>query len=174
MNLNLGAGDRYVPSWVNVDLPSCPHPVDRHVDLTGPLPWAPHSIDLVFAGHILEHMEYDQCAHLLSALRPLMRPGGEILVVGPDLAKATEMQAAGIVLEVPLEHIRDGSHRWSGDEHRWAPDADSTGALLKQAGWVQVTTVDVAETDSRWPVAYRQLAWQYAVTATAPGGQPNE
>lgn len=169
MLLNAGCGDRYVPHWHNVDLPSCPHPVDQHVDLAGPLPWPPASIDRVFAGHVLEHMHYTQCLDLLSALRPCMRPGGQILVVGPDLVKAMEMAAAGHVLEVPLEGIRDGSCRWPGDEHRWAPDAASTGALLELAGWVQVTTLDVAATDGMWPVAYRQLSWQYAVTATAPG-----
>ncbi len=161
-----------MPSWVNVDLPSCPHPVDRHVDLAGPLPWAAHSIDRVYAGHVLEHMHWAQCRHLLLALRPLMRPGAPILVVGPDLTKARAMAAAGQVLEVPLGDIKDGGRRWEGDQHRWAPDAASTSRLLELTGWQHIQPLEVAMVDGVWPVAFRGPRWQYAVTATAPGGQP--
>lgn len=166
--LNLGSGDQYVPGWVNVDLPSCPHRADQHVDLAGRLPWADASIGRVYAGHLLEHMHWAQCRHLLLALRRCMRPGGQILVVGPDLAKAREMADAGEVLEVPLEHIKDGSRRWPGDEHRWAPDATSTGRLLELAGWSQIRPLEMAEVDGVWPVAFRGPRWQYAVTAVAP------
>lgn len=167
MRLNLGSGDRPVPGWHNVDSPGCPHPADERVDLTGPLPWPPGSVEAVYCGHLLEHLHWAQCRHLLLALLPLMAPGGQIMVVGPDVAVATAMEAAGQVLEVPLGAIKAGSHRWPGDEHRWDATPAAIVKLLQRCGWVEVHQVAWDDVDGFWPVAERGPRWQYAITGKA-------
>lgn len=168
MRLNLGSGDRPVPGWHNVDHAGCPHPADERVDLTGPLPWPPQSVELVYCGHLLEHLHWAQCRHLLKALLPVMRPGGQIMVVGPDIARAQAILDAGGGLEVPMGALKAGSCRWPGDEHRWDATPAAVGRLLQLAGWVEVRHVAWDEVDAVWPVAERGPRWQYAVTATAP------
>jgi len=93
VKLNLGCADRYAEGWHNVDHEACPHRRDETVDLTGPLPWPDHSITHVYAGHVLEHLTRDQCLKLLTDLRDRMVPGGQIMVVGPDIELAQRMGA---------------------------------------------------------------------------------
>ena len=163
MRLNVGSGDRPALGWHNVDSPSCPHPADERVDLTGPLPWPEGNIEAVYCGHLLEHLHWAQCRHLLRALLPLMAPGGQIMVVGPDVAVATGMAERGEALEVPLGAIKAGSCRWPGDEHRWDATPAAIIRLLEMTGWQQVGQVDWDQVDGMWPVAERGPRWQYAI-----------
>ncbi len=164
MLLNLGCGDRYADGWVNVDF-GTPHRVDQKVDLTGDLPWAPRSIMHVYLGHVLEHLMPQQAVDLLDRLRPLVKPEGQIMVVGPDVVLAEDLQAQGYVLEVPLEHLRHGAGRWMGDVHLWECTAAGIVDLLEVAGWVDIEDVGIERVASFWPVAFRGPRWQCAVSA---------
>lgn len=165
MRLNLGCGDRHQPGWHNVDFAGSPHQKDEEVDLrTNALPWTPGSIEVAYCGHLLEHLFVDEVLVLLAALRPLMAPDGELMVVGPDIILAEGLLAAG-TLDVAMEGLTQGGHRWHGDEHRWHCTTWSVEALLRAAGWSEVTRVGIANVPSIWPVADRRPQWQCAVSA---------
>jgi hypothetical protein len=168
LNLNLGCGEQYAPGWINVDHEGSPHRRDQTVDLTRELPWPENSVDLVYAGHLLEHLTFDQCRDLLIRLRACVKLAGFIMVVGPDVEIAARMEAAGEVLEVPLEQLKYGAGRWAGDEHKWECTLAKLTLLLVEAGWVNVTGFRIDEVSTLWPVAFRGPRWQVAVRAEAP------
>ncbi len=168
MRLNLGCGDRYAEGWWNVDFAGSPHRKDEEVDLrTNALPWAPGSIELAYAGHALEHLFVNEVITLLQTLRPLMAPGGELMVVGPDVILA-EGQAVTNDLGAghTLDSIKHGGYRWHGDEHRWQCTQWDVAALLHVSGWSKIQRLGVAHVPDFWPVADRGPQWQCAVRAT--------
>lgn len=165
MRLNLGCGDRYADGWHNVDQLGCPHRMDQTVDLTGLLPSSWRMITHVYAGHILEHLFVGDVLELLSDLRDRMAaPGGQLMVVGPDVAVAQKMAEAG-TLEVTMDSLVNGGHRWHGDEHRWQCTGPDVQALLWHTGWQNVTQLDLDLVPDFWPVADRGPRWQCAVSA---------
>lgn len=164
MLINLGCGDRYAGGWLNVDHAGSPHKKDLTLDITDELPWAPGSVLHVYLGHVLEHLTMAQCRSLLKRLRPLVRPEGQILVVGPDVEVAQAMADAG-TLEVTMDSLRFGGNRWPGDEHRWECTAGKVARILRAAGWGSVEDVGINNVAGFWPVADRNPQWQCAVTA---------
>lgn len=163
MKLNLGAGDRYAEGFWNVDWASSPYDTDQRVDLRGELPWI--GVDYAYAGHLLEHLTLDECRSFLPRLLACMSPGGQLMVVGPDLTIATQMAEAG-TLNVLLDELRYGAKRWPGDEHHWLCDVVQVVDLLQTAGWANVQDVGISNVPAMWPVADRGPQWQCAVSAT--------
>lgn len=164
MLINLGCGDRYADGWVNVDHAGSPHRKDLTADLAGELPWPADSILHVYLGHLLEHLTYADAGKLLERLRPLVRPDGQIMVVGPDVDVAQQMAEAG-TLDVTMESLRYGADRWPGDEHLWECTAAKVIDLLTGAGWVDIQDVGIANVAAFWPVADRRPQWQCAISA---------
>lgn len=164
MRVNLGCGDRYADGWINVDHSGCPHKKDLTLDIRSHLPWPEGSLTRVYAGHVFEHLHVYQVLDVLEHLRPCMAPDGQLLMVGPDVDVALGMQVGGAVLEVPLEQLKYGAGRWSGDVHRWECTAPSMQKMLLVTGW----KADYAHWDSipeEWPIAERGPRWQRAVLA---------
>jgi hypothetical protein len=165
--INLGCGDRHADGWVNVDHAGMPHRQDVSVDLTGELPWEPGSIGAVYAGHALEHLTQPHAQDLLARLLPLMVPGGQIMVVGPDLDLAVKMAdpVGRIGPDHMLDDLRFGADRWPGDQHLWLCTGPLVMSMLAVAGWGRVTDVKIAGVGQRWPVADRGPQWQCAIRA---------
>lgn len=170
MRLNLGAGDRYADGWHNVDFGS-PHRKDQTVDLRGVLPWPAASITHAYLGHVLEHLTINACQRLLAQLLHRMTPGGQIMIVGPDINRARAMAEAG-TLEVPLDSLRFGAARWDGDQHLWECTPDIIVGLLDDTGWAGIEEVDINDVPDMWPVADRGPQWQCAVAAHRPTDAP--
>jgi hypothetical protein len=166
MHVNLGCGDRYVPGWWNIDHDGCPHRKDEVVDLSGPLPFRYSSVELAYMGHLLEHLTVGEGVLLLERLRPCMTVSGAVMVVGPDVDLAWRMAEAG-TLDVTMDELRFGGHRWPGDEHQWECGPGTVRKMLELAGWEGVAEVPFGMVDDMWPVADRGPAWQFAVTARA-------
>lgn len=165
LRLNLGCGDRYAPGWHNIDHAGSPHRKDETVDLCRPLPPSWRNVSRVYAGHILEHLRIGDCLQLLDRLWRVVAPSGRLLVVGPDVVVAEEMAQAG-TLDVTLDSLRYGAHRWPGDEHRWECSAGDVKELLWRTGWKWVRSMPIGEVPEEWPVADRGPTWQCAVLAS--------
>lgn len=165
MKLNLGCGDRYQDGWHNVDFAGSPHKKDQEFDLRNPvLPW--DSVSHAFLGHVLEHLYVDEALALLSTLRSCLRVDGELMVVGPDVIFAQELQATGqLDTNTTMDSLINGGHRWEGDEHRWHCTARAIEALLRVTHWTNVAQVNFNEVPEFWPVADRGPRWQCAVSA---------
>lgn len=115
--LNLGCGGQVVDGWTNVDyalgarLATTPvlGPLARRLklfrmewnpkihihDLTKPLPWRDGSMDACYTSHTLEHMSRDEGARLVHEAFRVLKPGGVLRVVVPDLCAFVEHYRSG-------------------------------------------------------------------------------
>jgi len=84
--LNLGCGRRYHPDWVNVDFRST-GPGVLAIDLGGRLPFSDREFDAVYHSHLLEHLPKRKVPFFLRECFRVLKPGGILRVVVPDLEK---------------------------------------------------------------------------------------
>ncbi len=84
--LNLGCGNRTVQSteWLNADF-TAHTPGILAVDLRKKLPFDDDQFDLVYHCHVLEHLTCSDAENFLAECRRILKPGGIIRVVVPDL-----------------------------------------------------------------------------------------
>jgi SAM-dependent methyltransferase len=187
--LNLGCGTTSAPGWVNLD-GSWAAWLSRHAtlrrlllsariiperssyeqwpddvivrDLRKPLPFAADSFDAIYASHVVEHLYRSDALRLLVECRRILRPGGVLRVVVPDLraivdeyiggrriGAAGEESQAGDPCErlnnrLMLRHARppDGPlflrlYTLLADfhSHKWAYDVPHLRALFEEAGF---------------------------------------
>jgi predicted SAM-dependent methyltransferase len=97
--MHLGSGSNYVKGWVNVDVAGA----DVNIDLTArPLPFFDNCFEAVVSQHLIEHLdlETETFALLRESLR-VLKPGGELWLSTPDLAK------------ICRHYLEDGAHALS-------------------------------------------------------------
>lgn len=124
LKLNLGCGPQVVPGWVNVDyalgarLATVPllKPVVRKLkifrvdwdpkifihDLTQRLPWDDGTVDACYTSHTVEHFSREQGAFLVQEAFRVLKPGGVLRVVVPDLKSAIDRYQNG---STPAENL---------------------------------------------------------------------
>lgn len=169
--LNIGCGPYPAPKpWINVDQRNIPeadvvNPSGRPVDVA-----EPDSVHRVYLGHVLEHVRWEDVPEFLWEVRRLLRPGGSLGVVGPDVWKALSMWRTGNLSRRMLAQIME-SHAAdegvTGTRHEWNCHADRLAPLFEVAGFVNVQEWDIMELPGPWPVTARPK-WQCAFTAEVP------
>jgi SAM-dependent methyltransferase len=84
--VNLACGGVYVAGdgWINLDYSSNNRNVQR-ADLLGSLPLADNCASIVYSSHFLEHIPRDQVNRLLLECFRILKPGGILRLVVPDL-----------------------------------------------------------------------------------------
>ncbi len=91
--LNLGCGGRFHSEWTNVDFYSTGIGVIAH-DLTKSLPFPDNSYDAVYHSHVLEHFPKKVAPTFLRECCRILKPGGIIRVVVPDLEQIARLYLA--------------------------------------------------------------------------------
>jgi predicted SAM-dependent methyltransferase len=92
LKLNIGCGvHMFHYGWVNIDV----LPLEdfaranlytyRRLDVRYGLPYNDRTVDMVFAHHFIEHLDYGEALEFLRECRRVLRPGGLIRIVTPDL-----------------------------------------------------------------------------------------
>ena len=84
--LNIGCGRTHHDKWINLDLESTDANVMEH-DVTRGIPCPSESISAVYHSHILEHLKPEQGIDLLKECYRVLKPGGILRVVVPDLER---------------------------------------------------------------------------------------
>jgi predicted SAM-dependent methyltransferase len=137
-----------------------------HADVTRGLPYANGSVEFIYSGHMIEHLSRWQGLQMLRECHRVMRPGGVIRIVTPDLRILVESYLANDFPE-PLEkqtaadsfmselnpraEIDDNIVRrflWrniSGTPHQWLYDYESLSVLLTEAGFTDPTLASYRE-----------------------------
>ena len=82
--LNFGCGSALHPEWINLDSSAAAPDVVVH-DLRRGLPFPSNSFDAAYGSHVLEHLEPDAASRLLRECHRILRPGGILRIVVPDL-----------------------------------------------------------------------------------------
>ncbi|NOZ78109.1 MAG: methyltransferase domain-containing protein [Acidobacteria bacterium] len=129
--LHLGCEDYHIEGWINVDIINSPA-VDLQADLSQPLPFSSGSIDFIHSEDLLEHLERDAGHNLLAECFRVLRPGGVMRLLTPDLGRlvaniylhprARHLAWCGAYLgaQTPCEALN--MHCRMGGEHRFVYD----------------------------------------------------
>jgi SAM-dependent methyltransferase len=165
MNLNLGSGVHPAPDWVNVDMNVLD---DWQVDVVASvlyLPFTDEVADRAYFGHVLEHLSYleDAPGALAEAWR-VLKPGGELGVVGPAMDLAIETGQPDWLLEAI--RMNPDLNDTSGLGHKWEANVENTLHLV-QFVFPNARVVPVADIsrDSGWPNT-ATASWQVAIIAS--------
>jgi len=85
--VNIGAGDRGLANWVNVDLRALPS-INCVYDCRKHLPFPNQSVQGIFCEHFLEHLDYtEEAPFFLAECHRVLQPGGILRLIVPDLEK---------------------------------------------------------------------------------------
>lgn len=117
MKLNLGCGSIVVKGWLNVDyaygarVAKLPlfgwinrklrlfrvdwHPDIFLHDLSRPFQWPESSVDAIYCSHVLEHFSKNGGAEFLSRCFKVLRSGGIIRILVPDLSVIVKRYQSG-------------------------------------------------------------------------------
>src|SRR5258706_13741581 len=82
--LNFGCGGTYHPDWVNLDAAPVSPQVTAH-DVRRPFPYVANRFDGLYGSHVLEHLQPPAAMRLLRECFRVLRPGGIVRIVVPDL-----------------------------------------------------------------------------------------
>ena len=82
--LNIGCGDHYHADWCNLDVRATDSAV-MECDIRNGLPFSDETFDVVYHSHVLEHLTAADGERLMQECRRVLRSGGVVRVVVPDL-----------------------------------------------------------------------------------------
>lgn len=83
--VNIGCGPIFHPAWLNLDVvPASPEV--RHLDVRKGLPLADGAADACFSSHVIEHLTPEAAGSFLAEQTRVLKPGGILRIVCPDLA----------------------------------------------------------------------------------------
>ncbi len=88
--VNVGCGRTVHPAWVNIDLVPAASGVIKH-NLCCGLPFADNEVDAVYHSHVLEHLGPEQGERMLRECYRVLRPGGILRIVVPDLEQIARL-----------------------------------------------------------------------------------
>ena len=119
--LQIGTGTNRLEGWLNTDL----FPHSRHtayMDASQRFPFEDGTFDYVFSEHQIEHLGYADGARMLAECFRVMRSGGRIRLVTPDLERLIGLYTHG---QSPLEQ-----RYMAWITERFAPEAPRPGAVF--------------------------------------------
>lgn len=167
IRLNLGCGDHYAPGWTNIDAyPDDNRKPDVVADILQELPFKPGSVDLMYAGHVLEHLPYEDVPRVLDLWHTYAAPGCQLMVVGPDVDRAIPMYRAGQITPAQFLDIGKRESDVPGWAHLWDSTEEKTLQCFRQTRWRSPYPVPIIAVPDHWPLVSR-IGWQFAITATA-------
>ncbi len=163
--LHVGGGPRCLDGWLNSDLNRASGVVA--MDATRPFPLPDALFAIVFSEHMIEHVSHAQGLAMLRECHRVLRPGGAIRIVTPDLATLLAMakpQLSGAeqqYFDYCCQHfIGPGEPRtvasvmnalFRGWGHTFIYDEPTLRSALAAAGFVDITRCRLGES------AHRQL-----------------
>ena len=138
IRLNLGGGHIPRDEYLNVDV----RPLDGIDIVAGVsnLPFEPGTVTEIHSEHLIEHFPEEALRRrFLPYWVSLLKPGGTFSVVTPDAGAMLAEHAAGRFSFEDLRLVTFGGQEYDGDFHFTMFTSDHLGALLREAGLVDVT-----------------------------------
>lgn len=113
--INLACGGKLclLPGWINADHSSSTKGVLK-VNLLKPLPFKDESFDVVYHSQFIEHLTEEKAHYFLSECYRILRPGGVLRVVTPDLANqaAEYLRNLQVLLNSPSDNVAKLRYDW--------------------------------------------------------------
>jgi predicted SAM-dependent methyltransferase len=174
--INLGCGLSIAPGWINIDnspnarLSQYPllrwslrklgvlsehhyavrwsRSIEIH-DLKKRLPYSDSTIDYAYTSHFLEHLALSDAERLICEVFRVLKPGGIIRIVVPDLAIGARQYLEAIESDSRNGKAAQDFLNWMQlsrpgvrDPHLWMYDAPSLTAMLNESGFTNVVTCE--------------------------------
>jgi hypothetical protein len=129
--LNLGCGKVFHPDWVNIDIaPSGPGVIAY--DFRKGLPFPNTSFDVVYHSHVLEHLTRDEGESIMSEVVRVLKPGGTLRVVVPDLEQIALLYLEKLAAAVAGYEEARNDYEWMLIELLDQLVRESSGGLMKE------------------------------------------
>jgi predicted SAM-dependent methyltransferase len=152
--LNWGCGDHVAAGWINSDIKQGDD-VDLVADIKAGLPLASGCLDYAVSVHALPELPYPELVPALRELRRVLKPGGVLRLVLPDLDRAIDAYRRGEsdYFKVDPREVQSLSGRfivqmlWYGYS-RSLFTRDFAVELLEKAGFEDVRDCDYRQTAS--------------------------
>jgi predicted SAM-dependent methyltransferase len=109
--LNVGCGESFHAAWTNVDFRAASPAVIAH-DLRQPLPFADASFSAVYSSHVLEHFSSAFAPVFLAECRRLLKPGGVLRIVVPDLETIARLYLENLQGALAGDGRAAARHEW--------------------------------------------------------------
>ncbi len=167
LRLNYGCGETRRPGYIGIDCRPCAG-ADHVLQAWDTSPLEPNSVDEVYSRHMLEHLNPDDARRALAAWWEVLKPGGCLHVIVPDLAFHARQLLGGATSwsQDPtenLEHAMAGFYGWresnrggsNEDAHRWGYTAVSLSRLLVELRYVSVDRITTAPDSEPWHLNVR-------------------
>jgi predicted SAM-dependent methyltransferase len=160
--LHLGAADKILAGWLNSDLePGLSKCI--FLDATRTFPFPDASFDYVFCEHFVEHIDPQDAATCFREVFRCLKPGGVFRIATPNLQKYANLFQDTLNPEqeeflgrfgsfFKLDHVSPCvalNHIFYNWGHRFLYTQDELFAALTRAGFAQVISVSVGE--SQYP-----------------------
>jgi SAM-dependent methyltransferase len=155
--LNWGCGRSPQPGWINSDRHPRPG-IDLVCDIRKGLPIENDALDYAVSVHVLGELAYAELVPALQELRRVLKPGGTLRLILPDLLKGVEAFRAGDrdYFTVPNEDVEQLGSKlavqltWYGHTRSvFVPEFAEE--LLFKAGFSSIAHCKFKETRTRWP-----------------------
>jgi SAM-dependent methyltransferase len=155
--LNWGCGDHIASGWINSDRKEGAG-VDLVCDIRQGLPLEDGSIDYAVSIHALPELAYPEVVPALREIRRVLKPGGVLRLVLPDLQKGIHayLLKKDDYFKIERDEVRSRGGRfilhmlWYGYS-RTLFTADFTDELLLKASFTEVVECRYRQTASRFP-----------------------
>lgn len=159
MRLNIGCGAAYADGWVNVDV-SHEVTAEFHADAAD-LPLGDDVAEMVYLGHVLEHVPLERVPLVLAEVHRVLEPGGFLCAVGPDLDMVDPKRDPDL-----WESLVYGGHNGRTDEHTWHKWGCTGRRLYTLVSDVfpHAGSFPIRDVSSEWPISSR-IEYQAAVIA---------
>jgi predicted SAM-dependent methyltransferase len=144
MRLNIGAGQGRREGYLSVDIRPEAEPdiLSAAWDLRSV---ADGSVSEIYARHMIEHLDPNDARRTLGRWAALLRPGGVLNVIAPDLEFHARQLLGTATSTFPSQwdHAMAGFYGWREesrggdreDAHRWGYTEQSLAAALMEAGF---------------------------------------
>lgn len=164
--VNCGSCDLPLPKpWINVDNSTSPHIISdltldcRELDSH----FAENSVDRIYAAHFCEHLTPKEAQDWVTMCYRLLKPGGELGIVTPDMREVARMYLEGDISIDDLNHTYVFSYQQES-VHRSCHDIGSLKRMLENSGFTDIVPIDRL-TDER--LAY-PADWQVGAQGNKP------
>jgi len=142
IKLNLGSGPQKLDGYTNVDIQERHNP-DIIWDLRNiPYPWNDNTIDSILLSHVIEHISYRKHTEVFKELYRILKPGGFLTIVCPDIIVLYEryVRVKGPEEHLNFVHFVFGGHEDEHDYHNAGYTEKLMEFTLIKAGFNVIST----------------------------------
>jgi len=143
MKLNLGCGKRnFGKDWIHIDGSNYEH-IHSH-DIEN-LPFEENTVDIIYASHVFEYFDREECVNVLQKWKNVLKPGGILRLAVPNFEEYTRLYSNGkITLDQCLGPLYG---KWKMTEtetiyHKTTYDYVSLKQILENNGFKDVKKWD--------------------------------